>query len=109
MYLDTASWAYMQKDAPRYVPGTVLNIVCTGATPVVVLVTMLYIRRENKIREAGGRDHRLDGLTKAEMLDLGSRHPRCVDFSVKLDSALMHFQAFVIWSRLMNIDNWNGG
>jgi hypothetical protein len=36
------------------------------------------MRWENKIRDAGGRDYRLQGLTKEEILHLGSRHPRYV-------------------------------
>jgi hypothetical protein len=74
----------MQKDAPRYVPGTVLNIVCAAVLPVIALGTLLYIRWENKTREAGERDYRLHDLTTEETLDLGSRHPKYVDFSARL-------------------------
>lgn len=71
-----ASWAYLRKDAPGYVPGTILNVVCTAVGPVIALSIILYLRWENRIRDAGGRDYRLQGLTQEEALDLGSRHPR---------------------------------
>ena len=84
LLLITASWAYLQKDAPGYVPGTILNIVCTAIVPVLALGSVLYIRWENKIRDSGGRNDRLHGLTTEEILDLGSRHPRYVNSSARL-------------------------
>lgn len=36
---------------------------------------ILYCLRENKLRAAGKRDHRLEGLTEDETLHLGYRHP----------------------------------
>jgi hypothetical protein len=91
---NTASWAYLKKDAPRYIPGTILNIVATAAVPLLALGTVLYIRWENKIRDAGGRDHRLDGLTQEEILDLGSRHPEYVDSFARLYLILIDFESF---------------
>jgi hypothetical protein len=46
----------------------------------VVVVTcvglILYNRRENRLRERGGRDYRLEGLSEDEQAKLGRFHPR---------------------------------
>ncbi|PVI06992.1 MFS general substrate transporter [Periconia macrospinosa] len=70
-----STWAYIQKDGPTYHTGHTINL--TGQLGVLVLSTfgIAYCNWENKQRELGKRDHRLNGKTEQEILDLGYRHP----------------------------------
>jgi hypothetical protein len=43
---------------------------------VIVTIIAFYVRWENAKRERGGRDHRLDGVSKEEEAQMGVRHPR---------------------------------
>ena len=42
---------------------------------IVALLGILYARRENNLRDRGGRDDRLVGLTEEQVQKLGYRHP----------------------------------
>lgn len=70
-----ATWAYA-KGAPRYVPGNALNV--GGACTAIMLALFLryYAQRENKLRDEGRRDHRLEGLNQDQIDALGNRHPQ---------------------------------
>lgn len=48
----------------------------TSATLLIFIGAFLYCVRENRLRKAGKRDHRLEGLSEQEVSELGSRHPR---------------------------------
>lgn len=41
----------------------------------LTICAILYIRRENSLRDKGGRDYRLEGLNEEEAKDLGYKHP----------------------------------
>ena len=45
------------------------------AAALIAFGTLVYLKRENRLRDQGRRDHRLDGLSQAEIDDLGNRHP----------------------------------
>ncbi|KAK4046768.1 hypothetical protein OIV83_005873 [Microbotryomycetes sp. JL201] len=70
-----ATWAYLPKYAPRFVPGNALNTAGALAAAAVAGGILLYVQNENKLREQGRRDHRLEGLSQDEIDDLGNRHP----------------------------------
>ena len=70
-----ATWTYIIKDAPRYPIGHTINL---GAQVVVLCLALFgigYCTWENKKRDRGERDHRLQGLTEQEKTDLGHHHP----------------------------------
>lgn len=71
-----AVWSYLPTDAPRYRKGHFINM---GAEIIVCLLGVagiLYVKWENRQRNQGKRDHRLQGLTTPEEIeDLGYRHP----------------------------------
>lgn len=71
-----ATWSYLPTDAPRYRKGHFINM---GAEIIVCLLGIagiLYVRWENRQRDLGKRNHRLQGLTTDEEIDeLGYRHP----------------------------------
>lgn len=69
-----ATWVYLPSDAPVYRTGHYINM---GAEIVVCLlgiVGIVYVRWENGVRERGGRDARLQGLTEEEERELGYMH-----------------------------------
>jgi len=68
-------WTYVQKDAPKYHTGHTINLVGQIVVVVLSIWGILYCKWENRQREAGRRDRRLDGLTAAQEMDLGYRHP----------------------------------
>ncbi|ORY76908.1 putative MFS transporter [Leucosporidium creatinivorum] len=70
-----ATWSFISTDAPRYIKGNSLNL-ATGATTFLVLGGfLLYLRRENQARDAGKKDHLIEGLSQEEQEQLGTDHP----------------------------------
>lgn len=70
-----ATWTYPRSDAPRYINGHFINFGAACILFIVLAVTTLYLRRENKLRAAGGRDYRLENATEEEKWLLGHSHP----------------------------------
>jgi hypothetical protein len=70
-----ATWSYLPFDAPRYTIGNSLNLSVVIASQVLAFALMMYDRRENSLRERGGRDYRLEGRSKEEIDELGNSHP----------------------------------
>ena len=70
-----APWVYLPSDAPRYRTGhgVLLAFLCGSWLCAIGLV--LYSKWENKQRDAGKRDYRLNGLSREEELELSSKHP----------------------------------
>ncbi|TEB22552.1 MFS general substrate transporter [Coprinellus micaceus] len=70
-----AVWTYAPTDAPDYRRGNLSNLAATSTVCVIVIVTALYIRWENRKRERGERNERLEGKTAEELEHLGCYHP----------------------------------
>ncbi|KAF2798388.1 MFS general substrate transporter [Melanomma pulvis-pyrius CBS 109.77] len=68
-----ATFTYLQEDAPKYTTGHAINIGMLGLVLVLTTVNMLYCRWENRQRESGKRDYRLQ---EEDETVLGYRHPR---------------------------------
>ncbi|GAA5918963.1 hypothetical protein JCM1841_002660 [Sporobolomyces salmonicolor] len=69
-------WLYLPQFAPRYIPGNIVNVVCAVAAVALALVLTAYCIWENKQRDAGRRDDRLDGKTDEQLSEMGHVHPR---------------------------------
>ncbi|GJN87347.1 hypothetical protein Rhopal_000296-T1 [Rhodotorula paludigena] len=69
------TWLYLPKYRPRYIPGNSFNLAASLSAITLALCLMFYCIWENKQREAGKRDHRLEGLTEEQARALGHRHP----------------------------------
>jgi len=65
----------MEEDKPKFHIGHSINL--TGQILVFFLALwgIAYCAWENKQRAAGKRNHRLEGLSEEEALNLGYRHP----------------------------------
>jgi hypothetical protein len=65
----------LQENKPKFHTGHSINF----AGQIIVLFLSLwgiaYCAWENKQRAAGKRNHRLEGLSEKEAIDLGYRHP----------------------------------
>ncbi|KAM0789056.1 hypothetical protein ACM66B_003119 [Microbotryomycetes sp. NB124-2] len=70
-----SSWTFLAKDAPRFVPGNSINLTAGILVFLTTIVMLGYQMWENKQRDLGRRDHRLEGLSVDEQAYLGSRHP----------------------------------
>ncbi|SPO32614.1 related to TNA1 - high affinity nicotinic acid plasma membrane permease [Ustilago trichophora] len=68
-------WTYLPKAAPNFIPGNALNLAGGIVMVLIGLCLVSWQRWENKQREMGRRDHRLQGLTEDEIYLLGSDHP----------------------------------
>jgi hypothetical protein len=69
-----ASNIFLPAQAPRYLLGYGLGLGFVWLCVLAACVFNFWIRRENKIRDAGGRDDRLD-LPEEERNNLGDDHP----------------------------------
>lgn len=69
------SWTYIPKDGPAYRTGHTINLAGQIAVLFLSIFGILYCTYENRLRAAGKRDHRLEGLTEEEASQLGYRHP----------------------------------
>lgn len=70
-----AVWAYLPSDGPNFPIGHSINFAAQVVVLFLSIFGILYCMRENRLRERGGRDNRLVGLTEEEKADLGYRHP----------------------------------
>ncbi|KAH7110087.1 major facilitator superfamily domain-containing protein [Dendryphion nanum] len=70
-----ATWTYVKKDAPKYHTGHTINLAGQIFVLFLSLAGIAYCKWENKKRDQGKRDHRLNGLSDAQIKDLGYRHP----------------------------------
>jgi len=71
-----STWTYIPPDAPKYYNGHTINFAGQIAVFFLSIFGILYCARENRLRVAGKRDHRLEGLSEREQDELGYRHPR---------------------------------
>ncbi|GAA5976076.1 hypothetical protein JCM10908_005379 [Rhodotorula pacifica] len=69
------TWLYLPKYKPRYRPGNIFNLVSCSCAIALALLLNFYCKWENRQRDLGRRDHRLEGKTEQEIRDLGWRHP----------------------------------
>lgn len=70
-----STWTYLPQGAPHYKTGHSINLgaqVCIG---VIAALGVLYAKWENRMRERGARDGRVQGKSEEVVRDLGYRHP----------------------------------
>lgn len=66
---------YRTQDAPRYVLGHAVTLVCVGYAGVLLAIVSVLLRRENRKRDEGEKDHVLAGKSEIEIAKLGDYHP----------------------------------
>ncbi|KAL8318492.1 hypothetical protein RB597_005668 [Gaeumannomyces tritici] len=70
-----STWTYVGSDAPHFPTGHTINLVGQIIVFCLSVFGILYCLWENRVRAAGKRDHRLEGLTEEEQDKLGFKHP----------------------------------
>ena len=60
----------MTTDAPNYPIGHTINLVAQVCVALLAIFGILYVVRENKLRNRGKRDHRLEGIDEAKQGEL---------------------------------------
>ncbi|KAJ9150928.1 MFS general substrate transporter [Pleurostoma richardsiae] len=70
-----ATWTYTANDAPKYHTGHTINLCGQIGVVCLSIFGILYCLYENRVRAAGKRDHRLEGLSEEQEVHLGYRHP----------------------------------
>ncbi|PPQ78694.1 hypothetical protein CVT25_010715 [Psilocybe cyanescens] len=71
-----AVWTYLPADAPDFHKGNTLNLVTSVLACFLTALGGFYIRWENRKRERGERDYRLEGKSQEEVEQLGYLHPQ---------------------------------
>lgn len=67
-----ATWTYLEKDKKAgYATGHAINLGAQICVVVLAVAEIVYCKYENKVREAGGRNHRLEGLNESDVVELG--------------------------------------
>lgn len=61
--------------APRFLPGNAFNLSNSSVMLILSIFLWLYQIRENRAKENGRDDWRIEGLTQTEIEDLGQKHP----------------------------------
>ncbi|POY72429.1 hypothetical protein BMF94_4255 [Rhodotorula taiwanensis] len=69
------TWLYLPAYRPRYRPGNIFNLISCCCAIGLALGLTFYCKWENRQRDLGRRDHRLEGKTEQEIKDLGWKHP----------------------------------
>ncbi|KAI9482734.1 MAG: major facilitator superfamily domain-containing protein [Benjaminiella poitrasii] len=70
-----STWTYLQTEAPKYTVGHSINLAAGAIVIITSTLCTFYCRWENKMRAAGKRDYRLNGLSNEEVAELGHTHP----------------------------------
>jgi hypothetical protein len=70
-----ATWAYLRDDAPLYYIGHTINLSMQIIVLCLAVFGIFWCKRENRLRDQGKRDHRVQGLTQEEADDLGHLNP----------------------------------
>jgi MFS family permease len=66
---------YRSNDSPKFTFGHAFTLVCVLVAAILHVYVSVMLRRENKKRDQGERDHVLEGKTEAEIAKLGDYHP----------------------------------
>ncbi|KAF9466151.1 MFS general substrate transporter [Collybia nuda] len=70
-----AVWTYLPADAPNYHNGNSLNLATSSTACMLTFLCFLFLRWENRKRDRGERDYRLEGISSEEVEQLGYLHP----------------------------------
>ncbi|KAH9479326.1 putative transporter [Psilocybe cubensis] len=71
----TSVWTYLPTDAPDFHKGNTLNLITSVISCVITALGGVYILWENRKRDRGERDGRLEGKSQHEIEQLGYLHP----------------------------------
>lgn len=70
-----STWTFLQSNAPSYNIGNGINFAALGAALLVCIAMEVFMRRDNKRREALDPKVALAGLSTKQIQDLDWKHP----------------------------------
>jgi sugar phosphate permease len=70
-----STWTFLPKDAPNYINANSINIGTGSGIIITAALLLVWMLRDNKKRDMGRYDDRLEGLSTDEITDLGNDHP----------------------------------
>ncbi|KXJ86504.1 putative MFS transporter, partial [Microdochium bolleyi] len=70
-----STWSFLSWDAPNYRIGNGLNLATSGCILVCGVLVLLWMKRDNKRREANDSREELVGMTEQQIEDLDWKHP----------------------------------
>lgn len=70
-----SAWSFLPFDGPDYHIGNGLNLATAGTIFVVGTLTLLWMKRDNKVREGIDVDAKLAGMSEKQVEDLDWKHP----------------------------------
>jgi MFS family permease len=70
-----SGWAFLPFDAPNYHIGNGLNLATSGTVLILAVLTLLWMKRDNKKRGSKDIDTELSGLTQEQIENLDWKHP----------------------------------
>ncbi|KAH7117351.1 major facilitator superfamily domain-containing protein [Dactylonectria macrodidyma] len=70
-----STWSFLPWDAPNYHIGNGLNLATSGTIFIVGMLTLLWMKRDNKKREDWDIDEKLGGMSPEQIEELDWKHP----------------------------------
>ncbi|KAK1446635.1 major facilitator superfamily transporter [Colletotrichum cuscutae] len=70
-----STWAFLPWDAPNYPIGNGLNLATCSMILITSTLTLFWMKRDNRRREARNVEAELQGLSRQEESDLDWKHP----------------------------------
>lgn len=67
---------YPTNDAPRYITGHAVTMSLVAMASLIYATMFFYFTQENKKRQSGVHNDKIEGLTEEEILTLGDENPR---------------------------------
>ena len=67
---------YKTEEGPRYVRGNAVTLGMVGFAGSVYGIMWAYYHWENKRRDQGLLDHKIEGMTDEEIEEMGDKSPR---------------------------------
>ncbi len=70
-----STWSYLPWDGPNYHIGNGLNMAATGTYLITAIAALVWMKWDNKRREALSVEEELAGMSREEIQDLDWKHP----------------------------------
>ncbi|TQS31858.1 hypothetical protein Golomagni_07848, partial [Golovinomyces magnicellulatus] len=70
-----SAWSFLPFDGPDYHIGNGLNLATASTILIVGTLALLWMKRDNKVREEVDVDSKLGGMTEKEIENLDWKHP----------------------------------
>ena len=67
---------YKTHEGPRFVKGHAVSMALVAMSSFIYLAFWAWFRRQNKRKDEGKEDWRIQGLTEEEAEELGEHNPR---------------------------------